>query len=405
MTGLAGMSPGEVPDADAKRGAYQAGDGGRPVKLLKRDGAPIRRFEIPALYGKPSGVTVLAGGADVTSRAYAASKGIRPLAPRGWDLSNEAVWPEVSIPPGVLAIDPERGRVKFSSDDSRPPVTVARLHTGFGVPGSGRPVTVGRHAVVPPGEGDLTVLDLSDPAKPALAGFIPTDFFYSKVHRFRSSLLLNARRGRKHAGLAWVRDFSNPARPGKAAMVRWRDEWGRGVRGVIEDAGLAYAASGDWVFVLDVSDLERIREKTRVRLKGLKTFHLAPGGRFAVAVLEGGRTLGLVSLRDPLRPVLAATLPNLRVLRPAVRFRWGSPPPHAEVMEVWDGGFALRVGFWNLAVYQVAAGTRAVFRPRTSGGSRSGKGRPLSGTFSITGPASMWPMGGGSGPSGASTGD
>jgi hypothetical protein len=188
-------------------------------------------------------------------------------------------------------------------------------------------------------------------------------------------------------------------------MVRWRDEWGRGVRGVIEDAGLAYAASGDWVFVLDVSDLERIREKTRVRLKGLKTFHLAPGGRFAVAVLEGGRTLGLVSLRDPLRPVLAATLPNLRVLRPAVRFRWGSPPPHAEVMEVWDGGFALRVGFWNLAVYQVAAGTRAVFRPRTSGGSRSGKGRPLSGTFSITGPASMWPMGGGSGPSGASTGD
>lgn len=342
--------------AGGRAGAFHVGGKDRPRPLLRRDGRPIRRSEVPSLYGKPDGVTVLADGTDVTSPAYAAAKGIRPLVPRGWDLSEAAGWPEAAVPPGVLAIDPETGRVKFSAGESRKPETVAHLHTGFGVPGAGRPAVKGRYVVLPAGEGDLTVMDLARPEQPRVVAFIPTDFFYFQVHWFRDSLFLDARRGGKYTGLALVRDFSDPARPGEAAMISWRDEWGRGFRGVLEEAALAYASSGDWVFVMDVSDPERVREVSRVRFKGLQSFRLAPGGKFAVAVVDKGRTIGLISLQDPRAPVLASYLPNLTAPRTGVQYRYGKPPPFGQVMEVWDEGFALRAGFGDLAVFQITRG-------------------------------------------------
>ncbi|MBI4027061.1 MAG: hypothetical protein HY360_18900 [Verrucomicrobia bacterium] len=59
-------------------------------------------------------------------------------------------------------------------------VGVARI--GFGVPGHGTVVIRDNLAVVPPGEGDFTLVDITDKTRPVLAGYIPTLTFNQAIY-------------------------------------------------------------------------------------------------------------------------------------------------------------------------------------------------------------------------------
>ena len=51
--------------------------------------------------------------------------------------------------------------------------------TGFGVPGSGRPLVVGSQVLVNAGEGCPTVIDAADPRQPRVLRHIPSWFLTS----------------------------------------------------------------------------------------------------------------------------------------------------------------------------------------------------------------------------------
>jgi len=58
---------------------------------------------------------------------------------------------------------------------------LATSFTGFGVPGHGAVAARGERVYVPPGEGDFTIVDVSDKRNPRLAGFIRSGLFSSDV--------------------------------------------------------------------------------------------------------------------------------------------------------------------------------------------------------------------------------
>jgi len=279
-----------------KHGAFRFSPDGRDRPLKKPDGTPLRREEVAAAYGAEKGLIVLDDGVDVCSLAYAAKRDFaHPLQPRGYDLSDEAGWPHIRVPNGVLAIDPALGRFKFAEADPRKLSLRSAVQTGFGVPGP--PVVVrGRFAYAGPGEGHYSVVDCSDKAHPRVVGQISSWYFSHRLLPFRNCAYFEASR----RGPVLIDDLSNPYRPGPLRNVQFnRARYGR-LTHVFEDEAVAYSVGGSgpalWAF--DVSNPLYPREIARV--DGPSSFF--PCGRHAFAYV--GDTIRLLDVSNPRRPAL-----------------------------------------------------------------------------------------------------
>lgn len=255
-------------DLERRLGAFRFAPDGADRPLKKADGAELRREEVVAAYGATSGLVVMEDGVDVCSPAWALKRGFAyPLRPQGWDLSDEAGWPEIAVPSGVLAIDPVLGRGKFATANPQKLQLAAALPTGFGVPGP--PIVVrGNYAFVGPGEGHYTIVDISDKAKPRVVGQILSWYFSHTLLPFRQRAYFESSK----RGLILVDDLANPLHPGPLRNVQFcRGKYGR-MAHIFEDAAIGYSVGGEkpTLWVHDLSDPLWPREVAR--LDGVSAF-------------------------------------------------------------------------------------------------------------------------------------
>ena len=291
------------------------------------DGKPVLREEVSSLYGKVPGLSVVVNGVDTTSRAYADQLNVRRrLKPVGWDLSDAAGWPAIRIPAGTLAIDPTLGRYKFCEGDSEP-LSIAAYHvTGFGVPGDSPPQIRGNHLFTCPGEGDLAVVDISDPPNARLVGFGLSWYFYHGLFFYRDYAYFNC--SLRNTILIWD-DFSNPCRVGHTRTINLdRDEYGSFVA-IFEDAGVAYTNR----HILDLADPFNPRPLGE---HGIGDLFRAQGSRYGLSYLDKRAKIAVVDLKNPREPKLVAEFPS-------------ASPPGIPPRESGDTGKAGKVKPYGIA--------------------------------------------------------
>src|SRR3990172_8984529 len=109
-TTLKGVPAGDAGDSDGT--TFKFREDNEDIYLTNSIEDALLQNEISALYAGINGVTMYDNGVDVTSPAYTGPGG--PKTPIGMDLSDAAGWPNISVPPGKVAIDPALGRIKFS---------------------------------------------------------------------------------------------------------------------------------------------------------------------------------------------------------------------------------------------------------------------------------------------------
>jgi len=271
-----------VSGLEKKNGAFRLP---APIKGVKRD-------EVAAKYGKAPGLTVLAGGVEVTSRQYADKVGARHrLRPVGMDLSDEAGWPLIHVPPGQVGIDPELGRVKFPEGDADPPAKAGYVLTGFGVPAQAPPQIRGDNLYMCVGEADDVIVDIRDPKNLAVTGLIENWYFHYLLHFYRDYAYFHT----SHRTLVLVDNIANPYRPGRIRSVNLRmDKYGL-FRHIFEDAGIAYTTGGH---IMDLADPLNPRPVGRHELGG--SFFVAPDQ--ARAYSPGEKALTVWDTRDPRKP-------------------------------------------------------------------------------------------------------
>jgi len=276
---------------ERRLGAFRLAPDGADRPMKKADGADLRREDVAAAYGAANGLVVTDDGLDVCSLAYAVKRDFAyPLRPHGWDLSDEAGWPEMPVSAGVLAIDPASGRTKFATANPRKLQLAAALPTGFGVPGP--PIVVrGNYAFVGPGEGHYSIVDISDKAKPRVVGQVLSWYFSHTLLPFRQRAYFESSR----RGLILVDDLSNPLRPGPLRNVQFsRGKHGR-MSHVFEAEGVGYSLGGakPTLWVHDLADPLWPREIGKV--EGVSAF-LAPG---LVYIEDSIRLLDVSAPRKP----------------------------------------------------------------------------------------------------------
>ena len=183
--------------------------------LLKPDGSPITPGEVSSLYGSPDGMTVFENGVNVCSWEFAAARGLDyPLVPIYQDLSDIAGWPDIHVLPGTLAIDPTLGRFMLPRGDDDPGSITGSIWTGFGVPGSGFVKIRGDYAYMPAGEGEIQVIDISNPAYPQVIDSAYGDFNFSLglydqyLYLYRNNRGMSAIDISDPSDLAWYPDES-----------------------------------------------------------------------------------------------------------------------------------------------------------------------------------------------------
>ncbi len=128
---------------------------------------------------------------------------------------------------------------------------------GFGVPGNGPGVPRGELLFLPPGEGDFTILDVSDRRSPKVAGYIVSPHFsYSPVFFKNLAYYHNSRGG------TFAADVSEPASKdevnGHVFYLQKRLSFDRGTLGTIrqvdESAGVMATVADARMIFLDLSD-------------------------------------------------------------------------------------------------------------------------------------------------------
>jgi len=300
---------------EREHGAYRFSPDGKDKPVLKPDGAAVAANEVASLYGKIPGFTILVDGVDVASRAHADSLNLRHrLKPRAWDLSDAAGWPDIRIPAGVVAIDPSLGRFKFCEGDAEPMVEAGRALTGFGVPGGRRAQIRGNYLYSCPGEGELTVIDISDPPNAKVIGFGLSWYFYRQLYFYRNLAYFRS----ALRGLVCWDDFSNPSRIGHMRSVNLdRDTFGslwepEGSRlGTFEEEGIAYTTT----HVLDLADPLNPRP---IREHGLDSLWRPEGSRYGLTYQDERKKIAVVDLRDPRNPKIIGKIGN-RTLKTEVK--------------------------------------------------------------------------------------
>ena len=147
-----------------------------------------------------------------------------------------------------MAIDPALGRFKLAEGDDDPLQLVGSTWTGFGVPGSGFIKIQGDYAVMPAGEGDFQVLDISNRTNPEVVGHLRVDFNWVAAV-YGSYAYIS--QGRSNNGLSAI-DISDPTNPQWAGTQLW-PHYAHAIE--ILD-GLAYITTGfePGFHILDLTD-------------------------------------------------------------------------------------------------------------------------------------------------------
>jgi len=197
----------------------------------------------------------------------------------------------------------------------QPPRPEPHLHhrVGFGVPGRGKIALRKGFAFVPPGEGELQIVDIRAPEQPRTVAFLPAGFL-AGVAFLDDALLLPSSLGLLHV------DISDPAHPGVPVTVPVKTLGAvRAVEPLPELPGLVFAATphhDTCFYLLDLSDPPRPKTLASLRVKGSRGawYFLREGPRVYLGLNDG--SLGVVEVSDPRKPRLLA-----RVATPAGRER------------------------------------------------------------------------------------
>ena len=285
---------GDVCDERIRTGRFayylEGVDEDRPLR--KGDGTQILPSEVGELYGTPDGMTIYDHGLDVTSWAYAAERGwARPLRPVYQDLS--IGWPDMYVEPGTLAIDPVLGRFAFAGGDDDPLTVIGSTWTGFGVPGSGYIRIEEDLAVMPAGEGDFQVFDLSDPVNPEVIGHLRVDFNWVAAIYGNYAYISQ---GRTNLGLRVI-DISDPTNPTWAAGG---GVWPHYATDIYIQGNLAYITTGaePGFYILDLTDPLNPIEVSSENVGD-------PEGALSIFVNGNWAYVGLVSANGLIDPTIA----------------------------------------------------------------------------------------------------
>jgi len=193
--------------------------------------------------------------------------------------------------------------------------------TGFGVPGSARPLVVGDLVLINAGEGYPTIIGAADKRNPRVLRYIPSWYFTSAVYPLPSRDLtyLSSSRGR----LLVLRGLTKMATEGELKEIPWDgSKWGRSFLSALRPDGIAYTVVNKEVIVLDLNDPDHPREVARVpqpRLRDTKALGgaglLAFSDDFALAagLLDGGLRVGLFRWKSPTETELLGEFSNAEV--------------------------------------------------------------------------------------------
>jgi hypothetical protein len=237
--------------------------------------------------------------------------------------------------------------------------------TGFGVPGTGKPVITGTTALIASGEGFATVCDVGDPAAPKVTRYIESWYFTNQIYplpAFGISYLSNSR-----GPLLVLDGMRNLSVKGGIRECAWDERWGSGrafLSGIAPD-GTGYTVLGDTVIVIDFRDPRRLRELARIPEPRLKpagsgsAAHLLSFSRdfrVSAATLDSGAVIGLYQWKSRTSAVLKSEINNKDIISGPGAFTCG------QVMAVGDtflvvGHTVVRamvgpcpeLSFWNIS--------------------------------------------------------
>lgn len=221
---------------------------------------------------------------------------------------------------------------------------VGLCYTGFGVPGSGRPLVLGNSVLVNAGEGYLTVLDASDKANPRIVRYIPSWYFTSIIYPLPSRGLAYLSNSR--GPLLVLRGLRALEAEGELKEIPWdAAKWGRAFLAALRPDGIGYTATTRDIFVLDLNDPEHPKELARIpaaRLRGegmptLPEDHavgatlvregyqitFSPDFRLSAAILDGGRRVALSRWTSPTEQVPCGELANAELRDAAGQAAYG----------------------------------------------------------------------------------
>jgi hypothetical protein len=264
-----------------------------PIK--KQDGNLVKRKEVSSLYGKEFIITC--NNLDITSQEYAEINNLSsPLIPIGFDLSDENGWPEIEVPPGIVAIDPILGRIKFHSGSETKLKILSKLYTGFGVPGSGRIRMKDNFIFIPPGEGEYTIIDVSDKENPKLVSFIPSWYFCHDILFYKNYAYFESSR----RGLKLVDDISNPWKPGYIRSVNFdRSKYGW-MKEIYEDKDIGISESKEGLFIHSLKNV--LNPKNIEKIEKAENFFTSPDKKYAFTYIN--EKITLLDMKNPEKPII-----------------------------------------------------------------------------------------------------
>lgn len=316
------------------------GAGGRTAfevgPIRGHDGAALALVDVEKAYGKE--FTILDDGVDVCSESYVQQHGYR-LRAVGRSLDHASGWPDVEIEPDVLAVDPGRGRVKFSDGSPCLFERVSQVATpmynssGWQRRGGRIYVATGENA------NPLVIYDVSDPAFPKEVGWCPGGVRFphdiavsednqvaylpvtygpleildvSKVGGSGYEIVRSPARERctwtlPGAGKSFGLELGSGGIPPAERIQAWSPAGGDAPVSVWAAGDMLYVSGRTYFYTLD------IRDRASPRLLGQ-----CPGGGGDVAAVEGGyaylssRGLTVVDVRDSARPKVAGNLSEYR---------------------------------------------------------------------------------------------
>jgi hypothetical protein len=189
--------------------------------------------------------------------------------------------------------------------------------TGFGVPGTGRPIIAGTTALVTSGEGFATVCDVSNPRAPTVTRYIPSWYFTNETYVLVSKDLVYLSNSR--GPLLVLDGLSHLSKKGAIKECTWISSWGSAVLSGIAPDGIGYTVFSGSIIVIDFKNPSHLREIARIPAQRLKTADAASAAhlltfsgdfRVSAAELDSGARIGLFWWKSLTEPVLMSELNN-----------------------------------------------------------------------------------------------
>lgn len=263
----------------------------------------------------------MSDGVDVCTLDYAWKRGLnKAIRPIGRDLSDKSGWPNIDVPPGVLAVDPRLGRFKFYEGKSGPlrdgPEIRLPHGNSFGF------VIKGKYLFQAGGESvrDVYVVDISDPAKPKWVAHVPSRGFCAYAVGLVGDHLIVSCRERMQ-----IVDISDPLHPKRVAEYSDRI------------SPMKIQTQGNLVFVIcrslqkmNIVDLSDPRKPTTLYQyypgkNGGRVYDMIPNGKYLYLYGthpgKGGGML-VLDISDPKNPVEIAFHPGVDIPSAYINKNW-----------------------------------------------------------------------------------